>query len=47
LSPREVPWLERLQKAIEALPSGEIEFIDQMMGRVDTSKFVPADYEIG
>jgi len=45
--PREVPWLDRLRNAVEALPSGETEFIDRMMARVDTRKFVAADYEIG
>jgi methanol---5-hydroxybenzimidazolylcobamide Co-methyltransferase len=44
---REGPWLDRLQKALEALPASETEFIGGMMGRVDAGKFVPADYEIG
>ena len=31
-----------------ALPEGvEAEFIDEMMGQVDTSKFVAADYGLG
>jgi methanol--5-hydroxybenzimidazolylcobamide Co-methyltransferase len=45
--PREVSYLDRLRKTLEALPSGEAEFIDRMMARVDTTKFVAADYEIG
>jgi methanol--5-hydroxybenzimidazolylcobamide Co-methyltransferase len=45
--PREAPYLDRLRKTIEALPSGESEFIDRMMARVDTTKFVAGDYEIG
>jgi methanol--5-hydroxybenzimidazolylcobamide Co-methyltransferase len=45
--PREVPWLDRLQKAIEALPADETEFITEMMGRVDTTRFIPAEYGIG
>jgi methanol--5-hydroxybenzimidazolylcobamide Co-methyltransferase len=44
IPPRELPWLGRIQKAVEALPAGEDEFIGQMMGEVDTSRFVPADY---
>jgi hypothetical protein len=36
-----------LQKAIEALPAGESEFITEMLGRVDTSKFIPSEYGIG
>ena len=46
LLPREVPWLDRLQKTVEALPAKEQEFIDEMMAEVDTTKFVAADYEI-
>lgn len=44
LLPREVPWLDRIQEAVEMLPRAESEFIDQMMGLVDTSKFIAADY---
>jgi len=44
--PRELPWLDRLEKTVEALPEKEAEFIDEMMGQVDTTKFVAADYEI-
>lgn len=47
LSPREVPYLDRLQRTVEALPAKEAEFIHAMMGEVDTTKFVAADYEIG
>ena len=44
IHPREVPWLNRIQKAVEALPSNEDEFIAQMMMTVDRTKFVAADY---
>jgi methanol---5-hydroxybenzimidazolylcobamide Co-methyltransferase len=47
IHPRELPWLDRLQKTVEAMPDHEGEFIDQMMGQVDTSKFVAGDYGIG
>ena len=47
LLPREVPWLVRLQETLENLPASEAEFIDEMMGQVDTSKFVAADYGLG
>jgi len=47
IHPREVPWLDRLQQTVEALPAKETEFIDEMMAEVDTTKFVPGDYEIG
>jgi methanol--5-hydroxybenzimidazolylcobamide Co-methyltransferase len=41
---REIPWLDRIQKGVESLPPSENEFINEMMGTVDTTKFVPADY---
>lgn len=44
LPPREVPWLNRIREAVEAVPSDEAEFIGQMMGEVDQTKFVAADY---
>jgi methanol--5-hydroxybenzimidazolylcobamide Co-methyltransferase len=47
IAPRELPWLDRLDAAIDALPDREAEFIGQMMGQVDTTKFVAADYGIG
>jgi len=43
---REVPWLDRLQKTLESLPPSETEFISRMMAQVDTTKFVPADYDL-
>jgi methanol--5-hydroxybenzimidazolylcobamide Co-methyltransferase len=46
IPPREVPWLDRLQKTLESLPSSENEFIGRMMGQVDTAKFIPADYDL-
>lgn len=47
IHPRELPWLDRLQKTVEALPAGESEFISEMMNHVDTTKFVAGDYGIG
>ena len=44
IHPRELPWLERIAKIVEALPATEGEFIEQMMGQVDTTRFVPGDY---
>jgi methanol--5-hydroxybenzimidazolylcobamide Co-methyltransferase len=43
---RELPWLDRMQKILEGLPANEGQFISEMMGVVDTSKFVAADYEL-
>ena len=47
IQPRELPWLDRLQKTVDALPSKETDFIEEMMGQVDTTRFVATDYEIG
>ncbi len=44
---REMPWMERLQGSLEELPSTEAEFVDRMMAKVDTTKFVAADYGVG
>jgi methanol--5-hydroxybenzimidazolylcobamide Co-methyltransferase len=44
LPPREVSWLDRMQKAVEAIPGRESEFITEMMAEVDTTKFVAGDY---
>jgi methanol--5-hydroxybenzimidazolylcobamide Co-methyltransferase len=47
IAAREVPWLSRLQGVIESLPATEGQFIDEMMGEVDTTKFVAKDYGLG
>jgi methanol---5-hydroxybenzimidazolylcobamide Co-methyltransferase len=46
IHPRELPWLDRIQNAVETIPAGESEFIGEMMGLVDVTKFVPADYDL-
>lgn len=46
LASRELPWLDRLQNALENLPSSESKFIAEMMAEVDTSKFIPAEYDL-
>ena len=46
LHPREVPYLARLQRTLESLPATENEFIGEMMGQVDTTKFVAQDYDL-
>lgn len=46
IHPRELPWLDRLQKDIESIPEQESRFISQMMDILDTTKFIPQDYEI-
>jgi methanol---5-hydroxybenzimidazolylcobamide Co-methyltransferase len=46
LSEREVPWLDTIREAVEALPDDESQFIEQMMASVDQSKFIAADYDL-
>jgi methanol--5-hydroxybenzimidazolylcobamide Co-methyltransferase len=46
VSVRERPWLDQMEAALLDLPEEEDRFIAQMMGEVDTSKFVAADYEL-
>ena len=44
IHPRELPWLDRMEKVLDGLPAGESQFITQMLGQVDTTKFRPGDY---
>jgi len=46
LPPRETPYLDRLQKTLEAMPSEESRFIEEMLEEVDRSKFSPREYGI-
>ena len=46
LHPRELPWLDRIQKAVETIPASEAEFIGKMMGQVDITKFSAGDYNL-
>lgn len=43
---RELPWLDRIQSGVEALPDREGAFIDQSLATVDTSKFLAAEYDL-
>ena len=36
-----------MERTLDALPADESTFVTQMLGEVDTTKFVAADYEIG
>ncbi|MCC6822360.1 MAG: methanol--corrinoid methyltransferase [Verrucomicrobia subdivision 3 bacterium] len=44
IAAREQPWLDTMEEAVGSLPTTESEFINQMMGVVDTTKFVARDY---
>jgi methanol--5-hydroxybenzimidazolylcobamide Co-methyltransferase len=46
LAPRELPWLDIIQDAVEEMPAREDAFINQIMSSVDTSKFVAKDYDL-
>jgi hypothetical protein len=45
-APRELPWLDCLEKALDAPPPDEPAFIDRMLGQVDCTRFVAADYDL-
>jgi methanol---5-hydroxybenzimidazolylcobamide Co-methyltransferase len=46
LSLREVPWMDTIQNAVEEMPDTREAFVNEVMGLVDTSKFVAKDYEL-
>jgi methanol--5-hydroxybenzimidazolylcobamide Co-methyltransferase len=46
LHPRELPWLDRIEKSLDAMPGTELEFISEMMGQADQSAFVAKDYDL-
>ncbi len=46
IHPRELSWLDPIQKTVETIPDDEAEFIGEMMGCVDTTRFVAADYDL-
>jgi hypothetical protein len=43
---RERGWLDSIQDTVETLLSESDEFIAQMRGIVDTTRYVAADYEL-
>jgi methanol--5-hydroxybenzimidazolylcobamide Co-methyltransferase len=46
ISRRELPWLDRMRKAIDDMPQDENTFVARMMDEVDRSRFRPQDYEL-
>jgi methanol--5-hydroxybenzimidazolylcobamide Co-methyltransferase len=46
LAEMERPWLDRMRAEVEALPDDESAFVAQMMGRVDTSRFIAQEYDL-
>jgi methanol--5-hydroxybenzimidazolylcobamide Co-methyltransferase len=47
IHPREWPWLDRIRGTLEDLPPTETEFIAAFLREGDTTKFLPAEYELG
>jgi methanol--5-hydroxybenzimidazolylcobamide Co-methyltransferase len=43
---RELMYLDMVESGIESMPDSEADFAAQMMDEVDTSKFIPADYDL-
>jgi methanol--5-hydroxybenzimidazolylcobamide Co-methyltransferase len=46
LAPREIQWLDRMEKSLHNLPADEEEFILQIASKLDCSKFRAEDYEL-
>ena len=46
LHERESAWLDRMEDELGDLPDTQDEFIDEMMEDSDTSKYLPADYDL-
>jgi methanol--5-hydroxybenzimidazolylcobamide Co-methyltransferase len=46
LDPRELPFLDMIEQAVETMPDDESAFIEQMMAVVDVEKFAPAEYDL-
>jgi methanol--5-hydroxybenzimidazolylcobamide Co-methyltransferase len=44
IAERELMWLDTMDDALAGLPVGESAFIDRMLGEVDTSRFIAAEY---
>jgi len=44
--PRELSWLDRIEKTVETIPDSEAELIAEMTVTVDTTRLVPADYAL-
>lgn len=46
IPPRELPWLERIRRALESVPESEDAFVEQMLPAVDNTRFLPAEYDL-
>ena len=44
---RELPWLDRLEQSLETLPDSEVAFTQEMLGVLDSTRFISADYDLG
>jgi methanol--5-hydroxybenzimidazolylcobamide Co-methyltransferase len=46
IAEREQPWLDTMEDAVAELPDAESAFIEQMMPLLDTSTFIPGEYDL-
>lgn len=44
IAERELAWLGTMEEALAGMPGEEGEFIDRMLGEVDTSRFIPSEH---
>jgi methanol--5-hydroxybenzimidazolylcobamide Co-methyltransferase len=44
LPEREISWIDNLKEQLDEIPEDEQQFIDEMKGEVDSSKYLPAEY---
>jgi methanol--5-hydroxybenzimidazolylcobamide Co-methyltransferase len=46
ISERDLAWLDRMDASVAEMPADEEQFIEQMMGQIDTSKVIVEDYDL-
>ncbi|HMP75926.1 MAG TPA: methyltransferase MtaB domain-containing protein [Kiritimatiellia bacterium] len=46
IAEREAPWLDTMEDTVSELPDAEATFIEQMMPLLDTSTFIPSEYDL-
>lgn len=46
LDDRETPWIDMMRQSLATMPDDEQALIDQVLPMLDTSRYVPAEYEL-
>jgi methanol--5-hydroxybenzimidazolylcobamide Co-methyltransferase len=46
LPEREIIWIDNLKEQLDEIPEDEQQFIDEIKGEIDGSKYIPAEYGI-